>query len=85
MSRAVIYRGGMALGWGMWLAVLMIAAVAWLQTPRATDAETLRLIAPTNPPHRQTTPPQPTDGATSFRQVAWVEERQVHAKRWGIR
>ena len=72
MSRAMIYVGGMVIGWGVWLVVGVIAFAAWIQTPRATDAETLRLIAPTTPPHRQTTPPQPTDGATSFRQVAFA-------------
>lgn len=72
MTRALIYRGGMAIGWGMWLVVALIAVAAWIQTPRATDAETLRLIAPTTP-HRQTTPPRPTDGATSFQQVAFAK------------
>ena len=72
MTRATIYVGGMVIGWGVWLAVGVLAAAAWIQTPRATDAETLRLIAPTTP-HRQTTPARPTDGATSFQQVAFAK------------
>lgn len=73
MTRATICVGGMVIGWGVWLAVGVLAAAAWIQAPRATDAETLRLIAPTTPPHRQTTPPQPTDQSTSFRQVDFAK------------
>lgn len=73
MSRATICVAGMVIGWGMWLAVGVLAAAAWIQTPRATDAETLRLIAPTTLPHRQMTPPRPTDGATSFRTMAFAK------------